>query len=472
MRTSPPDSGSKAARKPGTPAHHLQHQLADVHHGQQCVHPGPQAREAGGIGETFQLGGVQAALRVDRRVHPRLQPAGDVPQLAVKAARKLGEQLLGVLGQLEGVEHGALHGQPGIAAQQPGPGIRPAEGSGGEDVPAHQGLVELFQQAEDISRPVHGALGPAGGEDNPPPGGRHQVGGDLSGIQVPGGHGNRGAYLHQGRQGGDRLQQGPGLRLSAEAHGLQQPGQEAAHQRVAGHQRPPPLGVGVLVRGGGHLAQVGHGRPDIGLGDGLLDCPPDGSGGQRCSRIDQTKECLHGHRQPPRVPAHVGVAAQGLLPGLAPGPGEQVRGHHQVEDLQGVVDRPGVQVPKCGHEDGHLAGMAVTPQGGRLGGHPVAGQLQEPAWRHLRHRDVPEPESVDLHHAPQRPHHRLARCRRGSSAQPLQPRNLGSLGDPQQPHQLLGLGGCGPGRQQLVELVLGLVVHPGDQPVEGGRPRE
>jgi hypothetical protein len=166
------------------------------------------------------------------------------------------------------------------------------------------------------------------------------------------------------------------------------------------------------------------------------------------------------------------VGVDRVVVGLAAGAGHQVVTHQRVEQFQGVINCPAVQVDHGGQHRGQPPVVWVAAQRGRLAGHAPAGQFRGTPRRHRCDVRTGEPEGFDLGHPGQRGGHRLARHRGRPGTQPVQVRHPRPAGDFQQPVQALGLFVVKLAGKGVEQALLGFLPDPGDDPVQPAGPRQ
>src|SRR5450759_3728704 len=282
---------------------------------------------------------------------------------------------VGVGGQVQHGQHVVADYLPLLAFQKMGPRVAPAGGSRGVDLPAPQVAVEGLQHAVGVGVLVDLASRVGGvAEHQVLPRAGHDLGVDAGVAHTP--LGRRGQLLAQVPHRGQHRGALPG--------GTERDrGSECLDEPRDGRDPPPgqlrtPLTVGGLHRRDlfGHRRRV---RLDLCAREPRLDRLPHSRDRDLVLAAPGLglQQDLGHHRQGRRGPGQLRGPAQRALVGLAPGLADQLGDHQQVQQLQGVIGCGGLQMRDRGHHRRQPARIAVAPQLGDIGAHPVAGQLTQ-----------------------------------------------------------------------------------------------
>ena len=337
-----------------------------------------------------------------------------------------GQQSVRVVREADRGQHVTADRLPRLAFQQAGLRVAPPGGGVGPGVAALEVPPELLQNAEGVGVPAHRtALVYGVAEHQSPPGAVHHGGVDQAARDE---RGRQAAAVGQDiRQRPHRREHRCTLGVGPEVDHGGQHLQESGHGRVAGGQRGPPI---VRIRVAGRWHYLGDQRQcgaQLGTGDDHLDRLPHLRNPRLLARpappigIEQRRDR---DRQPGGRPGQPGVLP-GILPvRFLPRPAQHLRRHQQVQQLQRVIDRLGLQVPDRGHQRRQppRVGVPADQRGGR--GHPVAGQLGQPPRRYPRFGTQPgQTQHADLGHPIQElDQRRAAPARHRALAPPLQVR--------------------------------------------------
>jgi len=287
--------------------------------------------------------------------------------------------------------------------------------------------VELLQHAEHVGVLVERpARRPWMAEHQPPPRSGHHLAVNVDVVD-----GRLGAACQQRGQRPQRRQHRATLGVGAELDHLREALTEAADGGDPAGQLGPPASI--LVGARRHqLGDRGDRRPQLRARHDRLDRLPHLLQAHLLAPVGGLQQHLHRGGAPGGGLGQLGMAAHRLLVGLPVRLAEQLGGHQQVEQLQGVIDRPGLQLHHRGQQRRQPPLRRMPLQQGRLAGHAVAGQLDQPPLRHCGQVKGPEPRPGDLRHAIQRLAHRRARGGPRALTPPLQLRHPSPLGDLQQ----------------------------------------
>jgi hypothetical protein len=235
--------------------------------------------------------------------------------------------------------------------------------------------------------------------------------------------------------------------------------------------RGPHLGVGVGAWRRHHVRHCVDRLAQLAAGDDCLDRFPHLPQRQLLAYFGDLEQHLHRGGQPCRVPGQPGMPAGPLLVGGCLGLAEQLGCHQQVQQLQAVVDRPGLQVGDGRQQRGQPSLGAVPAQCLGARRHPVPGKVHHPAVRHVRVQvQRSDPYPADLGRPVQRllqvPAARLGRAL-APALQIRVPRPAGHH------HQMLQgdpLVHAGQACQRRVQVVSGLLPDPGHDPRQRRHP--
>ncbi|MBB5774944.1 hypothetical protein HD596_001700 [Nonomuraea jabiensis] len=165
------------------------------------------------------------------------------------------------------------------------------------------------------------------------------------------------------------------------------------------HQRGPHRRLGRAVLLGDQFLHRFQRRTDLflaGAGD-LGDCGPHRCHIEVCAllvdQVELVDQDAAGLGRQLGGPLQPGQHTQAFVGGLAAGRADQPGGHQQGEQIESVVDRPGLQAPGDHQQRRGPARLDQPVQGRRLAARPVLGQGLHPPYRHLRHRNPAQLES-------------------------------------------------------------------------------
>jgi hypothetical protein len=430
----------------------------------QLVQPLHRQPHPAGVAGHDPHAGVRAGL---------LDALGELPPCRVKGGGVLGQVLLHRVGQAEAGQQLVAYRLPLRPVQQPGAWVGPAQRRVGEHVAPPQRGVQLGQQTHHVGVPVGRPVQLRVAQHCPPPHRRHQ-----GQVQIRLG---QWLLLHppaqQTRQPpADLDEQVLTGRRRAQRQLLGQQPHERAHHPVAGGDglpvvRLPRVRVGHQLRHGGH--RPGHLGPGAG---GPLHRRPQLPGLHQLGRGVQQLEhgARHRHQRRRRLlqPRHRRQPCPVRRP---PRRAEQPGGHQRVEQVQGVVDRGGLQPSRRGQQCGRLARLCQPLEQRRLAGHAVAGQRGDPVDRHRLHLRRAGADRQHLVDPRERPAHRRPGVAARRGAQPLQlghPLARRHLEQVAQPQRQLDIRAGRRLREALVGPPVGLLARRRHQPGQHARPRQ
>ena len=134
----------------------------------------------------------------------------------------------------------------------------------------------------------------------------------------------------------------------------------------------------LCVTGRDQLVDDRHRTAQLTRCDGVLDQIPHHHQADTRFHLAHLQQHPHRRGELAGVAGHPRIPAQLLVLGFAFGLGQQLRGHHQVEQLQSVVGRPRRQRQHCRDQHRQAVLARHSPQQGRLARNAVRRQPEQP----------------------------------------------------------------------------------------------
>ena len=386
-RDRPPETGGERLRELRRPGHDLEDHLGQVDARQHRRGTAAQVNQRRRLLDGLDPGQVDLPGVVDADLGVGGQPPADFPVGGVQRPGVPGQQRVRVVGQAEGGQHVGADRRPRPAFQEPGLRVAPPGRGVGADLAALEAPPELLQHAEGVGVPAHraarrvpGARTPAASTGRSP---RLRRSGGRGSAARAGGCGRPARRAAPASPPAPaRPRRSPRTRSpTAAASRTPTPSGSGPAARPASRPGPPRPGGGTLSLTSASAARSSARETTASIASHTCDTRGSSSGPPQPSDSNSASTATASRAE---ALASLGCLRTFSLSAARLRLVQQLGRHQQVQQLQGVIDRLGLQEPDRGQQRRQPAAVRMATDQRGVRAHPVPGQLAQPARRHQR----------------------------------------------------------------------------------------